>query len=344
MSGPARPLAESDDPARDAGVLIGPVVEWNGWEAVRSQGGMAILPWRGDHLAAIAAGISCGSAGDQLPAGSIAQVLVRIQKGKDATWQTLQDAWRALAPAGRLLVTGGNDLGIVTWVKRLTAELNQPGDILANHSRARVVSFRRTETPATLEQVRSSAVPLWTPAPDAPAPPIIAVPPGVFSQHTLDAGTALLIAQLANEASAQRILDLGCGSGHLGLNALWHWPSAQAWLVDADARAIAAVRTNLAHLGMSERATLTWWDVTEPLPASGFDLILNNPPCHSGTALDFSIAREMFRLAFVALAPGGRLLVVANRQLPYENDLKAFGAVTVLTQQDGFKLLAVQRS
>ena len=61
MSGPARPLAESDDPARDDGVLVGPVVEWNGWQAVRSQGGMAILPWRGDHLAASAAGVTCGS-------------------------------------------------------------------------------------------------------------------------------------------------------------------------------------------------------------------------------------------------------------------------------------------
>lgn len=343
MSGPARPLTEADDPARDAGILSGPVVEWNGWQAVRAHGGMAILPWRGDHLAAVAAGVTCVDTGDQLPAGSITQALVRIQKGKDATWEILQDAWHALAPAGRLLVTGGNDLGIVTWVKRLTAELNQPGEVLANHSRARVVSFRRTDAPATLEQVGSSAVPLWAPAPDAPTPPVIAVPPGVFSQRTLDGGTALLIAQLANEAPAQRILDLGCGSGHLGLNALWRWPSAQAWFVDADARAIAAVRTNLEHLGLPTRATMTWWDVSEPLPASGFDLILNNPPCHSGTTLDFSIAREMFRLAFVALARGGRLLVVANRQLPYENDLKAFGTVTVLTQLDGFKLLAVQR-
>jgi 16S rRNA (guanine1207-N2)-methyltransferase len=77
------------------------------------------------------------------------------------------------------------------------------------------------------------------------------------------------------------------------------------------------------------------------MPASGFDLILCNPPCHAGMANDLGIARAMFRAAVAVLRPGGRLLVVANRQLPYEADLARLGALSCLSQEGGFKILAV---
>ena len=348
MSGPARVGDESADPALDAGVIVAePLVEWNGWQAVRRHGGVAILPWRGDHLAATAEKIINRSDG-KVPEGSFSQALVRIQKGREATWQTLHDAWRALIPGGRLLVTGSNELGIITWVKRLAAVLQQPVEVLANHSRARVALFHRSAEPPQLAQGEVKTVPLWSATHAHPQPPSIAVPPGVFSHGVLDGGTALLVARLAEEnlsPSPSRILDIGCGGGHLGLNALLRWPQAHACFVDADARAIDAVRMNLsAHdLGLHARATVAWWDVTEALPMSGFDLALANPPCHAGTAVDFSVARAMFKQAMGALVSGGRLYVVANRQLPYEADLAALGKFETLSQNGGFKLLAVRR-
>ena len=348
MSGPARVGDESADPALDAGVIVAePLVEWNGWQAVRRHGGVAILPWRGDHLAATAEKIINRSDG-KVPEGSFSQALVRIQKGREATWQTLHDAWRALIPGGRLLVTGSNELGIITWVKRLAAVLQQPVEVLANHSRARVALFHRSAEPPQLAHGEVKTVPLWSATHAHPQPPSIAVPPGVFSHGVLDGGTALLVARLAEEnlsPSPSRILDIGCGGGHLGLNALLRWPQAHACFVDADARAIDAVRMNLsAHdLGLHARATVAWWDVTEALPMSGFDLALANPPCHAGTAVDFSVARAMFKQAMGALVSGGRLYVVANRQLPYEADLAALGKFETLSQNGGFKLLAVRR-
>lgn len=348
MSGPARVGDESADPALDAGVIVAkPLVEWNGWQAVGRHGGVAILPWRGDHLAATAEKISNRSDGN-VPESSFSQALVRIQKGREATWQTLHEAWRALIPGGRLLVTGSNELGIVTWVKRLSAALQQPVEVLANHSRARVALFHRSAEPPQLAQGEVKTVPLWSATHAHPQPPSIVVPPGVFSHGVLDGGTALLVARLAEEnlsPSPSRILDIGCGGGHLGLNALLRWPQAHACFVDADARAVDAVRMNLSDhdLGLHARATVAWWDVTEALPMSGFDLALANPPCHAGTAVDFSVARAMFRQAMGALVSGGRLIVVANRQLPYEADLAALGKFETLSQNGGFKLLAVRR-
>jgi len=349
MSGPARPLVEADDPALDPGVIVdGPVVEWHGWCAVLRHGGSAVLPWRGDHLAAMAAGITTVGDGAELPTGSCAQALVRIQKGRDATWSDLAQAWRVLAEGGRLLISGGNDLGIATWVKRMGALLEQPGVVLANHSRARVACFRRT-TQRLDAPVSNHQVPLWPPIWERglqPAPigvPMITVPPGVFSHGALDDGTALLLARLADELPAQRVLDLGCGAGHLGLHALLRWPSAQVWFVDADARAVAAVRGNLDTLTLAARATVGWWDVAEPLPATGFDLVLCNPPCHAGNHNDYTTAQAMFRYALAALSPGGQLLVVANRQLPYESDLVVLGTLDIPVQHGGFKILRLRR-
>lgn len=347
MSGPPRVLADADDPALDPGVILDrPLVEWNGWQAVRRHGGTAILPWRSDFLAATAAGVAAiPFAAGRLRAEAIDQVLVRIQKGRDATWEDLMWSWNVLAGEGRLVVTGPNELGIASWVKRLETLIDQPGEVLANHSRSRAVLFRCRGRPHGGWPGGPTQVPLWTVTAESSPPPLIDVPPGVFSQGVLDKGTALLVSRLADEVPAARVLDLGCGGGHLGLNALLRWPQAQVWFVDADARACNAATANLnsRFQALCPRTTVTWWDVGEALPATGFDLILNNPPCHSGTALDLTTARSMFRIAAAALNPGGRLLVVANRQLPYEAELAALGPLEIVSQQGGFKLLALHR-
>jgi 16S rRNA (guanine1207-N2)-methyltransferase len=359
MSGPARPLAEADDPSLDPGVLHdGPLLEWHGWQGVSRHGGTAVLPWRPDHLAASRAGIATVGDAAVLPSGSWSQVLVRIQKGRAATWQDLIQAWDLLADGGRLLVTGANDLGISTWVKRLASALSQPGEVLANHSRARVAVFRRSGSHRLVSpDVVSDQVPLWPATWDrALIPssgrngadgviPLLRVPPGVFSHGELDAGTTLLLERLAQVPSATRVLDLGCGAGHLGIHALLRWPSASGCFVDADARAVAAVSGNLADpsVGVRDWAQVAWWDVSEPLPATGFDLILCNPPCHAGTTTDLATAQAMFRHAVAALTPTGQLIVVANRNLPYESDLARLGAVSVWEQRGAFKLLQLVR-
>ena len=52
------------------------------------------------------------------------------------------------------------------------------------------------------------------------------------------------------------------------------------------------------------------------------------------------IGRAFIAAAAEALRPGGRLLLVANRHLPYEAVLDAhFGSVRTLAQQQGFKVI-----
>jgi len=325
----------------DLGILAAaPLVEFQAAAAVARLGGVAVLPWRSAALAATAAGVATVVTGDGLSAGAWTQAVVHLQKGREATLADCAAAWRSLADGGRLLVCGGNDLGITTWTRRLAAALNQEPQVLANRGHGRVVAFTRRQHDWPLPAATARRVALWPGQSDDPG---LDLEPGVFSSDAIDPGTRLLLDELADQAPPSVLLDLGCGAGALAIATLLRAPAARAVLADADARAVACARGNLARLGLADRAEVQWWDAGEPSPAAGCDLVVINPPFHAGTAVDLAPSRGMFRAAAQALVPGGWLLAVANRRLPYERELAALGKVTLRRQEDGFKVLAVER-
>ena len=79
----------------------------------------------------------------------------------------------------------------------------------------------------------------------------------------------------------QHVVDLFCGSGALGLEALSRG-AASATFVDADPEALAAVRHNLEAIGLADesatlvRARLPAW--LDAAPGRTFDLALCDPP------------------------------------------------------------------
>ena len=317
MSGAPRLPAPVDDLILDPGVLEpGPVLEVQGWAAVARQGGLAILPWR-EHARAAGA-VSQQPWVSEL--GGFTQAIVRVGKGRAATWADVATAWNALLPAGRLLLAGTNDVGIATWVKRVQEVVGGNPAILANRARGRVVSFGRT--PVVLQTPPAQPVPL----PDG-TPLVVA--PGVFSGDGLDAGTAALLAALASERGPYAtIADVGCGAGHLACAAARQFPMAHVWMLDADARAVANAQVNVPN------ATGVWWDDQDPWPAPVVDLALVNPPWHTGTASDPGVGQRL-----LTAIRARRLLVVANRHLPYERLLAELGTVRLVSDSDGFKVL-----
>jgi 16S rRNA (guanine1207-N2)-methyltransferase len=333
-----------DELVFDDGVLKdGPICEFQGWRSVARQGGAAVLPWRGAFLEAEAAEVKALSDGAELAPASYGQCLVRLQKSRPGTWQDLWDAWRALSPGGRLLFGGGNDLGIVSAVKRLAKELGQTPRVLSNRRHGRIVIFDRDggEGPERPE-LRQIALPADDEGGDAP--PTLEAEPGVFSTRRLDAGSELLLSHLGSLAPGTRVLDVGCGIGPLGLSALLRWPDAQALLLDADARATRSAQRNAEQLGLADRCRVGWWQAAEPVPEDGFDLALCNPPFHTGKQVDLAPAHQMFTRLVEAMTPRGRALIVANRTLPYEAALEGLGRLRRIDQARGYKLLELQRS
>lgn len=327
----------------DAGVLSAEAcLEFAGTAALRLRGGIAVLPWRDQYLAAVAAGLAAQPTIDGLPAGAFSQAVVHLQKGRAATTVDLASAWSLLPQGGRLLVCGDNDLGIVSFAKRIAEELGQPGQTLANRGHGRIVEFVRDQQPGPQVPVDSS-VPLLPGGSAEAAGAELRVAPGVFSGDGIDDGTSLLLSCLSLMPPPERIVDLGCGAGHLAIAALVRWPRSQAELADGDHRAVLCARANLERLGLSGRAQVQWWDAREPLSVGECDLGLLNPPFHSGTAVDLAPAQAMFKALHGALRRGCRALVVANRTLPYENELAALGEVRTVRQDSGFKVLELRR-
>ncbi len=336
----SRPRAAPLDLIGDAGVLEpSPVLEVYGAGAVAAVGGIAVLPRRSDWLQARETGVNAIPGWSDVPTGEYRQAVVHLQKGRDAAWQGLAEGWQRLEEGGRLLLVGGNDLGIKSAVKRLSGELDQTAEILANRARARVACWRREGTSAPVHPVVA---------------PIRVVTdndrfdlrsaPGVFSADAVDPGTALLLEHLDRLDPPKMVFDPGCGVGVLGLSALRRWPGARALLADVDHRAVECASGSAADLGLADRCEVTWWDATgDPAPTHTCDLVLVNPPFHSGVPVDLQPARAIFSAIDAVLAPGGRALVVANRTLPWERDLREIGTLHQLAEQQGYKILELRK-
>lgn len=164
--------------------------------------------------------------------------------------------------------------------------------------------------------------------------------PGVFAWDRIDAASALLAAHLPAELSG-RAADFGAGFGFLSSELLTRCTGITALdLYEAEARALELARRNLEQF--QSRATLNflWHDLTTGAPHT-YDVIVMNPPFHTQNRAERpDVGRRFIVVAAEALKPGGRLWLVANRNLPYESALtEGFGNVRVVAQQGGYKVI-----
>ncbi|MEO8743270.1 MAG: class I SAM-dependent methyltransferase [Lysobacteraceae bacterium] len=163
--------------------------------------------------------------------------------------------------------------------------------------------------------------------------------PGVFAWDRIDSASELLAAHLPNDLSG-RGADLGAGYGYLSAEIMAHCPQVSSLdLYEADARALELARLNLANIDAVVKLDYLWHDVTTGLPHR-YDFIVTNPPFHQGRADMPELGRAFIVAAADALNVGGKLLLVANRHLPYEAILnERFASVRTLADERGFKVI-----
>ncbi|WPJ94085.1 peptide chain release factor N(5)-glutamine methyltransferase [Coraliomargarita algicola] len=99
----------------------------------------------------------------------------------------------------------------------------------------------------------------------------------LIPRHETEELIELIVERL--QATPQRILDLGTGSGALALALATQYPEAQVVAVDQSTEALELARENASALELNERVQFlagSWW--TPLMSESPFDLIVSNPP------------------------------------------------------------------
>ena len=154
--------------------------------------------------------------------------------------------------------------------------------------------------------------------------------PGLFSPRAVDKGTLAMLS-CVTFAPDDKVLDLGCGYGVIGLVAARLGRPERVFLLDKDPAAVAAASANLAANGVAD-AHVVLSDGFRAFTETGFDKILSNPPYQA----DFAVPKHFIEKGFNRLNIGGRMFMVTKRELWYRKKFESvFGGVTV-REIDGY--------
>ncbi|MFZ5636063.1 MAG: class I SAM-dependent methyltransferase [Pseudomonadota bacterium] len=262
-------------------------------------------------------------------------VLALPPRQRDEARALLARAVAQCAPGGIVVACMANDEGAKSGEADLKALAGLSGNLSKHHCRA---FWARVEA----STVDAALLASWR-ALDAPRAILdgrFASRPGVFAWDRVDPASALLTAHLPTDL-AGRAADLGCGYGYLSVELLQRCAGiVSVDLYEAEARALALAKRNLAAFAQRAALDFRWHDVAIGLPRR-YDVVVTNPPFHAqGRADRPDIGRAFIAAAADALNPGGRLWLVANRHLPYEQALDAgFDEVRTVAQAAGFKVV-----
>lgn len=280
--------------------------------------------FRPDHDAFQRAGFATGPSAE----GRYAAVLVCLPRARAQAQALLAEA--VALSDGPVLVDGQKSDGVDSVLRAVRARCVIGGVIARAHGKL----FWFTPRPDRLADW--AARPLILSDPDAAG---FRTFPGVFSADGVDPGSRLLASALP-ENLAGNAVDLGAGWGYLAAQLLRRPGLRRVDLVEAEHLALACARSNLDD----PRAAFHWADATEIALAAPADLVVMNPPFHSGRA-----RREALGCAFIAsaarlLAPAGRLWMVANRHLPYASTLaEHFAQVEIIAEDRSYRVSCASR-
>lgn len=161
--------------------------------------------------------------------------------------------------------------------------------------------------------------------------------PGVFSPRFVDPGTRALI-EAVELRGDDRLLDLGCGYGAIGIWAARALGPERVVMVDASEEALGLARANARRNGVGS-VRIERSDGFRDLRESGFTAILCNPPYH----VDFSVPRHFIERGFNRLVPGGRLYLVTKRETWYRNKLGSVFGGARAWRRDGYTVLMSEK-
>lgn len=312
-------LALQDAPQQGRLLMMGATArdDLGGFDPARTQVVQGFYP---DNRLLAARGFQVATA----PDGRFDGAVVFVSRARAVTHARIAETVALLPGDGAFWVDGQKTDGVDAILRELRA-LTEVDEI---QSRAHGKIFR-------VAVAGGAWVPQGWQARDIQAAPGMITRPGVFSADGPDPASQALAALLP-EKLPTRIVELGCGWGWLGARILEHPGVDTLHMVEADATALDCARRNVTD----PRAVFHWADALDfslPEPVNG---VIMNPPFHEGRAADPRLGAGFIGAAARLLTGAGRLWMVANRHLPYEEPLRAaFAEVAELGGDSRFKIL-----
>lgn len=139
----------------------------------------------------------------------------------------------------------------------------------------------------------------------------VVAPPGMATRPTTDRTREATFNALVSLGAVEgaRVVDLFAGSGALGIEALSRG-AASCRFIERDRKALESIRTNIEHLGLSDRATVLAADVvTSVVALRGIDLVLADPP------YDYDGWGRLLELLGPVLSPDGVVVAESGREI-----------------------------
>ncbi len=159
--------------------------------------------------------------------------------------------------------------------------------------------------------------------------------PGVFSHGELDPATELLLTNMPIDG-ADTLLDFACGAGVIGVWLAKHGTVSKLTMADVSALALHCAEQTARSNGVE--ATIIPCNGLQGITGK-FDTVVTNPPFHTGVKTDHSIAADFIQQLRQHLTKQYCLLLVANRFLPYPEQLaKSLKQPKTLAQTNKFSL------
>lgn len=116
--------------------------------------------------------------------------------------------------------------------------------------------------------------------------------------------TETLIAEALKGGPANRLIDLGCGSGIIGVTLLAEWPKASGVSTDVSAPCLEVTARNAETHDVADRLTLVqsdWFDAVD----GDFNLMVSNPPYITEEEMAHLDPDVALHDPHLALTPGG---------------------------------------
>ncbi len=159
----------------------------------------------------------------------------------------------------------------------------------------------------------------------------------LFSPTSVDRGTLAMLSVI-DLKDDDKVLDLGCGYGVVGIYAAKIIGSHNVVMTDIDEMAVKLAKGNAQLNGVS-KIRIVQGDAYDSVEDNDFTVILVNPPYHA----DFSVPKRFIEKGFNRLHIGGKMYMVTKRKKWYKNKLiSIFGGVKI-HHIDGYYVFEAQK-